>query len=52
MQVDGVGGTPLAHLLSTVLLGDYASYYLGILNGIDPVQATTIEELKKRLAEG
>ena len=52
MQVDGVGGTPLAHLLSTVLLGDYASYYLGILNGMDPVQATTIEELKKRLAEG
>ena len=51
-QVDGVGDTPLAHLLTTVLLGDFVSYYLGILNQVDPGPISPIDYLKKRLAEG
>ncbi|MCZ6789500.1 MAG: bifunctional phosphoglucose/phosphomannose isomerase [Chloroflexi bacterium] len=51
-QLDGVGDTPLAHLLTTVLLGDFVSYYLGILNQVDPVPVSPIDYLKGRLAEG
>ena len=51
-QLDGVGDTPLAHLLTTVLLGDFVSYYLGILNQVDPGPVSPIDYLKRRLAEG
>ena len=51
-QVDGVGDTPLAHLLTTVMLGDFVSYYLGILNQVDPGPVSPIDYLKRRLAEG
>ncbi|MCZ6891638.1 MAG: bifunctional phosphoglucose/phosphomannose isomerase, partial [Chloroflexi bacterium] len=51
-QLDGVGDTPLAHLLTTVMLGDFVSYYLGILNRVDPVPVPPIDYLKERLAEG
>ncbi len=51
-QLDGVGDTPLAHLLTTVMLGDFVSYYLGILNRVDPSPVPAIDYLKGRLAEG
>ena len=51
-QLDGVGDTPLAHLLTTVMLGDFVSYYLGILNQVDPGPVSPIDYLKRRLAEG
>ena len=51
-QLEGIGGSPLAQLLSTLLLGDYVSYYLGILNELDPAPVPVIEYLKERLAEG
>lgn len=47
-QLDGAGESPLSHLLSTVLLGDYASYYLAMLNGRDPSPLPVIEGLKQQ----
>ena len=47
-QLDGAGESPLSHLLSTVLLGDYASYYLAMLNGVDPSPLSIIEGLKQQ----
>ena len=49
-QVDALGDTPLAHLLTTVLLGDFVSYYLGILNQADPGPVSAIDYLKGRLS--
>ncbi|MBI4199574.1 MAG: bifunctional phosphoglucose/phosphomannose isomerase [Chloroflexi bacterium] len=49
-RLDGVGRTPLAHLFTTLYLGDYASYYLAILNNADPSPVPAIEDVKQRLA--
>ena len=51
-QVEGQGDSPMAHLLSTALLGDYTSYYLAMLNQVDPAAMTVIDYLKGRLAGG
>ncbi|MDO8750219.1 MAG: bifunctional phosphoglucose/phosphomannose isomerase [Dehalococcoidia bacterium] len=51
-QIEGLGNSPLAHLLSTALLGDYTSYYLAMLNQVDPAAMTVIDYLKGRLAGG
>ena len=48
--IEGRGTFPLAHLLSCVLMGDYTSYYLGLLNGVDPSPTVAIDVLKARLA--
>ena len=49
--IEAQGKSPLAHMLTTVLLGDYVSYYLALLNGIDPSPVEVIDYLKQRLAE-
>jgi glucose/mannose-6-phosphate isomerase len=49
--MDAHGDGPLAHLLSTVAHGDWTSYYLALLNGIDPTGIAAIDYLKARLAE-
>jgi len=49
--VDARGNSPLAQMLSQTLLGDYASYYLAMLNGIDPAPVPVIDRLKRRLTE-
>ncbi|MFH1486887.1 MAG: bifunctional phosphoglucose/phosphomannose isomerase [Chloroflexota bacterium] len=41
----------LSQIMSTILLGDYASYYLAILNGIDPAPVKVIDYLKERLKQ-
>lgn len=48
---DGRGTFPLAHLLSSIVMGDYTSYYLGLLNGVDPSPTVAIDFLKARLAQ-
>jgi glucose/mannose-6-phosphate isomerase len=50
--VDGEGQSPLAQMVSLVSIGDYASYYLAILNRTDPSPVKVIDYLKGRLAEG
>jgi len=37
-------------MLSAVLLGDYVSYYLAMLNEVDPSPVAAIDYLKERLA--
>ncbi len=45
------GESPLAQIMSTVLFGDYVSYYLAMLNEVDPSPVAAIDYLKGRLAE-
>jgi len=49
--VDASGESPLAQIMSAVLLGDYVSYYLALLNEVDPSPVAAIDYLKGRLAE-
>lgn len=49
--VDGEGASPLAHMMSLVLFGDYVTYYLAMLHGIDPTPVAPIDYLKERLAQ-
>ena len=48
--LQGDGGTPLAQLLGILVLGDYVSYYLALLRGVDPSPTPTLEEGKELLA--
>ena len=49
--IDGFGIAPLTQMLSLVLTGDYVSYYLAILNQIDPTPVEAIDSLKEQLAQ-
>ena len=48
-QVDSLGSSLLARLLSLVAIGDWASFYLAILYEQNPTPVRRIEELKRRL---
>lgn len=50
-QVEARGKSPLAQMMSLILFGDYVSFYLAILNGVDPTAVAPIDYLKSRLAE-
>jgi glucose/mannose-6-phosphate isomerase len=43
------GETKLARLISLVQLGDFVSFYLAMLGGIDPTPVAPIDRLKKEL---
>ncbi|MDP2675222.1 MAG: bifunctional phosphoglucose/phosphomannose isomerase [Dehalococcoidia bacterium] len=45
------GRSALAQVLTGVLLGDYVSFYLALLNGVDPTPTTIIDNLKAWLAQ-
>jgi len=49
--VDSHEDNDLKHIMSLVLLGDWVSFYLAMLNGIDPSPIPEINLLKERLAE-
>ncbi len=49
IRVEAQGRTHLEQLLYTILLGDYVSAYLGILNGIDPTPVELVEKFKREL---
>lgn len=49
--VDAAGGDNLSRLMSLVYLGDWVSYYLAILNSIDPTPVKAIDYLKEMLSE-
>jgi glucose/mannose-6-phosphate isomerase len=48
--VEARGKSALAQVLSLVLLGDYASFYLSMLNGVDPTSTDAIGFVKQSLA--
>ncbi len=50
-QVEARGESPLAQMMSLVLFGDYVSFYLAVLNGVDPTPVAPIDYLKSRLVE-
>ena len=50
-MVEGLGKGALAQILSLVLFGDYVSYYLAILNRINPTPVEAIEFLKGELGK-
>jgi glucose/mannose-6-phosphate isomerase len=50
-RVTSHGNSPLARVMSLVLLGDLVSVYLGVLLGVDPTPVAEIETLKARLSE-
>jgi glucose/mannose-6-phosphate isomerase len=49
LQVELDGSDPLGQILSLVLLGDYTSGYLAMLNKINPTPVKAIEYLKEQL---
>jgi glucose/mannose-6-phosphate isomerase len=49
--LQGKGDSPLAQLLSMLVLGDYVSYYLAVLQGVDPSPNPSIDEAKRLLAQ-
>jgi len=50
--VDSVGESPLSQMMSTVMMGDFTSYYLAILYKVDPSPVEVINYLKDQLAKG
>lgn len=51
-RLDIASESPLARILSAIYLGDFASYYLALLNGTDPTPVEPIARVKERLAKG
>lgn len=43
------GATPLSRLLEAVLLGDYVSYYLALVNGVDPTPTMALDSIKAQI---
>ena len=48
-QVEAVGKSPLAQVLSATFIGDFVSYYLAVLYGIDPSATPMLDQMKQRL---
>jgi glucose/mannose-6-phosphate isomerase len=49
--VETVGETTLEQVMSLVLLGDYVSFYLAILNSIDPTPVGAIDFVKHYISQ-
>jgi len=45
------GESPLAQMMSLVMLGDFMSAYLAVLNGVDPAQTSAVIEFKAALMD-
>jgi glucose/mannose-6-phosphate isomerase len=51
-EVVAAGASEIAQVFSQVYLGDYVSFYLALLNGVDPTPVSLIEQLKRELEAG
>ncbi len=49
--IESCGESSLSDMMSLVLLGDYISYYLAMLNSIDPTPVEAIEFLKNKMRD-
>ena len=49
--LDARGDTPLAHMWTMILFGDYMSYYLAIAYGVDPTPVEALVNLKNALKQ-
>jgi glucose/mannose-6-phosphate isomerase len=50
-HVDARGRTPLAHMWTMILFGDYVAYYLAMGYGVDPTPVQVLVEFKEAMAE-
>jgi glucose/mannose-6-phosphate isomerase len=50
-ELESMGESALARMFSLAYVGDFVSFYLAILNGIDPTPVRMIDYLKKELAK-
>ncbi|HBL51505.1 MAG TPA: bifunctional phosphoglucose/phosphomannose isomerase, partial [Firmicutes bacterium] len=50
-EIRAEGTSALARMFSLVYIGDFVSYYLSMLNGIDPSPVRVIDKLKAELAK-
>lgn len=50
MTVNAEGENILQHLIWVIVMGDFVSLYLALLNGLNPTPVEIIEKLKKELA--
>ncbi|MBI4547170.1 MAG: bifunctional phosphoglucose/phosphomannose isomerase [Ignavibacteriae bacterium] len=51
IEVHSEGKSLLARMFSLIYLGDWVSFYLAMLNGVDPTPVKVIEYLKNKLAK-
>jgi glucose/mannose-6-phosphate isomerase len=51
IDLEAQGKSTLAKMLSTIVIGDFASVYLSVLRGADPTPVKTITTLKNTLAK-
>jgi glucose/mannose-6-phosphate isomerase len=49
-RLQGEGDSPLSQMMTLILMGEYVSYYLAILNQADPTTIQAIDYLKNSLA--
>lgn len=49
--VDGRGDTPLAHMWTLILFGDYVAYYLAMGYGVDPTPVQALVDFKRSMAD-
>ncbi len=49
--VDARGETPLAHMWTSILFGDYMAYYLAMGYGVDPTPIQALVEFKEAMKE-
>lgn len=50
--VEVAGPSVLAQMLWAIQLGDFVSYYMGLLYGVDPSEVRALDWMKSRLASG
>lgn len=48
-EIWGRGKTVLSRMLHNLYLGDYVSFYLAVLKGVDPTPVSAIQEVKKKV---
>jgi len=51
LDVESEGSSLLARMFSLIYLGDWVSFYLAIMNGIDPTPVRVIDYLKRELSK-
>lgn len=50
-EIKASGKNKLARIMSTIIFGDFVSFYLAILNNIDPTPIPTISNFKERISK-
>jgi glucose/mannose-6-phosphate isomerase len=52
IEVNSSGNELLSRIFSLIYIGDFTSYYLALLYGIDPTPVERVTYLKNQLAKG